>query len=213
VKSQYMKALFYSAVMFASAAQHVNAQTVADAIGNCSKEENALKRLVCFDEIAKSINRLDGANQTISELAGQTQNIQNQTSTAPSAPVAPPVTVVAPDAPVPIVPSVPKVSAPVASKDAEQEQVDSFGLDEPTEDKTFLVDGELNSTIKEIEERTARRTRFILENGQIWELAESTSVGLPRVGDKIVIRERALGSYFLRKASVNRSFRVKRVEN
>ncbi|MBT1452213.1 hypothetical protein KJ365_15100 [Glaciecola sp. XM2] len=193
MKSQYMKALFYSAVMFASAAQHVNAQTVADAIGNCSKEENALKRLVCFDEIAKSINRLDGANQTISELAGQTQNIQNQTSTAPSAPVAPPVT--------------------VASNDAEQEQVDSFGLDEPTEDKTFLVDGELNSTIKEIEERTARRTRFILENGQIWELAESTSVGLPRVGDKIVIRERALGSYFLRKASVNRSFRVKRVEN
>ena len=83
---------------------------------------------------------------------------------------------------------------------------------QPPKDTTFLADGELKSIIKEIQSSNKRRLRFVLENDQIWENADNSKVGLPRVGDAVVIRRGALDSFYLRKANVNRSFRVRRIE-
>ena len=163
------------------------AESVSDALVICSNETNSLKRLVCFDRVVQQLRSYQGGNEALLS--------KPQRTTAPPVSAVPPV-------------NTPKT--PVVNKES---AVDSFGLPQPSEDESYLVDGDLYSTIKKVLKPTTRRFQFVLANGQIWEKTEGGDSGLPRVGDKIVIRRQALGAFYLRKENVNRSFQVKRIEN
>ncbi|MBU3024034.1 hypothetical protein [Aestuariibacter sp. A3R04] len=47
------------------------AETVADAIQACRNEQNDLKRLICFDAVAESMNIYAGAAKSVDEVASE----------------------------------------------------------------------------------------------------------------------------------------------
>jgi hypothetical protein len=162
-----------------------SAETVSDALLECAEKSNSLTRLVCFDRVVQQLRDYDNLDDVLISreqiLTDQARAIQPQ----------------------------PRIEPQADSK--ESDSADSFGKPKRSADDTYLVDGELFSTISEIIDERGRRLRFVLANGQVWEKTEGGNAGLPRVGDNIVIRKGALGSFFIRKENVNRSFQVKRI--
>lgn len=183
--------LLFALLGFTIYSQAAQAESVEDPVITCSKESNPLKRLVCFDEIAEQISSLEQKNDAVTSKPPE-QVVQPLDSGAKRIPL--------------------KNTVSTLPETKGKDDVDSFGLAPPPEGGTFLVDGELKSIIKEIQSSHMRRLRFVLENGQVWEYADNSKVGLPNIGDNIVVRPGALGSFYLRKANVNRSFRVKRIK-
>ena len=47
---------------------NAHAETVADAMEKCRNTDNSLKRLICYDNIAKSLNQYDGTSAQVSQL-------------------------------------------------------------------------------------------------------------------------------------------------
>ncbi|AEP28309.1 hypothetical protein [Brumicola nitratireducens] len=198
------KGLFFALLSLAVFSQETHAESVEVEIVLCSKESNPLERLVCFDKIAEQIN-------------ASGQRVEAITSSAPVQ-VVPPVAI---DTDVNSIPeenaliSLPETEVVDEVKDEVEDkvkdEVDSFGLPQASKDLTVLDNGELNSVIKKIQRSPRRPVRFILENGQVWENSDNSTMGLPSVGDAIVISPGALGSFYLRKADINRTFKVKRI--
>lgn len=203
--------------------QKASANNYKDAIIECSKKTDVLKRLVCFDGIAEQINALayqaevsDEVNLSPSQSVAPSPDslapsIKEFTNAEPTAAQTPAANIDPPTEIAPII--VNKAEAKTQPKSDMQAEIDSFGLKKEVENDTVLVDGELNSVIAEIRVQNNRRTRFVLTNGQVWEKVDSSRVELPDVDDKVVLRSGAMGSFYLRKADRNRSFRVKRISN
>lgn len=192
------KGLFFALLCFAVFSQKAHAESVEVDIALCSKESNPLERLVCFDKIAERINASEQINEAI------TSNSPVQAIPPIDADVNP---IPAEDALIPL----PETIVKDEVKEKVKDEVDSFGLPQASKNVTILDNGELRSVIKKIQRSPRRPVRFILENGQIWENSDNSTMGLPSAGDAIVISPGALGSFYLRKANINRSFRVKRI--
>ncbi len=186
------KGLFFALLCLAVFSQEARAEGVEVDIVLCSKESNPLERLVCFDKIAEQINASKPRNEAV----------------ASSSPVQaiPPIAI---DTDVPPIPADDALSS--IPETEVKDEVDSFGLPQEPKDVTILDNGELNSVIEKIQKSPRRPVRFILENGQIWENSDNSTMGLPSVGDAIVISPGVLGSFYLRKADINRTFKVKRI--
>lgn len=190
---------------------NTNAQNLAESVSQCAKETNALKRLVCFDELAKTVDAFDK------------QTVKAKAPTVTKVPAAAAITTITPALPAAIVstpaqkPSTKVKQAAKADIEAqatkEEQEIAEFGLPPSTLKDTELVDGELLSSIVDIRKTNILRYRYTLANGQVWEKTDSNKQGLPRVGNKVVIRSGALGSYFMRKVNTNRSFKVKRISS
>ena len=43
---------------------NVQAETVADALEKCRNTDNSLKRLMCYDSVAKSLNKYEGSDDS-----------------------------------------------------------------------------------------------------------------------------------------------------
>ena len=55
-------------LLCAFGAFNAHAETLADAMEKCRNTDNSLKRLICYDNIAKSLNQYDGASAQVSQL-------------------------------------------------------------------------------------------------------------------------------------------------
>ena len=55
-------------LLCAFGAFNAHAETVADAMEKCRNTDNSLKRLICYDNIAKSLNQYDGTSAQVSQL-------------------------------------------------------------------------------------------------------------------------------------------------
>lgn len=66
------RAVSLIALICAFSAVPSQAETVAAAIEKCRNTDNSLKRLVCYDNVAKSIRQYDGANNELSQLPALT---------------------------------------------------------------------------------------------------------------------------------------------
>ena len=60
--------LSLATILCAFGAFNAHAETVADAMEKCRNTDNSLKRLICYDNIAKSLNQYDGASAQVSQL-------------------------------------------------------------------------------------------------------------------------------------------------
>lgn len=166
-----------------------HAESVGDALQACSEESNSLKRLVCFDRIAKNLRQYDG----LDEVASQRLPITPPRPESPPRPVA-------------------DGRTPVKSDSNTEEE--NFGLKKETGiiRDAVLIDGKLIATVTAIKETPSRKHRFTLNNGQVWEQIETERKGLPVVGETIEIATGLFDSFFLSKPDSNRRFRVKRIQ-
>lgn len=165
-------------------------ESVIDELVTCSETKNSLKRLICFDEAVKELKAYDGKQTT------NQSNSPSQTSSAAS--------------------SNPK-SVPKSEIIATTEKIEEFGRvkntsTDPSHLNTTILNGELHSSIVDLIEMKGRRLKFVLENGQIWEKTEGGNAGLPKVGEKVIIRSESLGAFYLRRSTSKRSFKVKRID-
>ena len=91
-----------------------------------------------------------------------------------------------------------------------QTDMANFGINMTLKDETYLHEHRLVSKIVGVQKTKQRRTNFVLANGQIWELLENIKIGLPKKGDSVIIRQEALGGFYLRKEGLKTSLRVTR---
>lgn len=202
------------------------ANNYEDAIIECSKKNDVSIRLVCFDAIAEQINafayeapksddvNLSDSQSVDSSLVSAAPITKESANIADTEPLVEPTPLASAESLTDMALVIADKSEPkIKPSSVMQAEIDSFGLQNVTENDTVLVDGELNSVIAEIHLQNKRRTRFVLANGQVWEKMDSSRVELPDVDDKVVLRSGAMGSFYLRKANRKRSFKVKRIGN
>ncbi|MEL4281424.1 MULTISPECIES: hypothetical protein [Shewanella] len=149
----------------------------------CAGITDKLERLVCYDNLAASI---------------QVTTVTNNT-TAPIA-VAPVVTPAA-------APAAVATAAPVAAATTNVE--DNFGMEvkrvqENTTDKIYL-------DVESIAEDAYGALKVTFTNGQVWKQTENRKFNL-KVGEKVFIEKAALGSFLMGTESRNAKVRVKRLK-
>ncbi|MDH0450299.1 MULTISPECIES: hypothetical protein [Shewanella] len=172
--------LLTGAVLLVSA--QANA-AIEQQLTQCAGITDKLERLVCYDNLAASI---------------QVTTVTNNT-TAPIA-VAPVVTPAA--APVAVT-----TAAPVAAAATNVE--DNFGMEvkrvqENTTDKIYL-------DVESIAEDAYGALKITFTNGQVWKQTENRKFNL-KVGEKVFIEKAALGSFLMGTESRNAKVRVKRLK-
>ncbi|BFT28995.1 hypothetical protein D210916BOD24_01710 [Alteromonas sp. D210916BOD_24] len=62
------RALSFITVLCAFQVFSVQAETVSEALNKCRNTDNSLKRLVCYDRVAKSLDQYQGANEDIGTI-------------------------------------------------------------------------------------------------------------------------------------------------
>lgn len=178
-----MKKTLYAGLLLATLPVH--ADTIESALNSCSMQDNALKRLVCYDTVVKNLNQYQGLDKNYD----------------PVMPLRPsqPVNASAPTqaAPVPVAPVAPKASA------------SDFGLakrENDPENKDMM-----NSKVAKIIEGSYGKLTMSLENGQIWRQIDSSRLKV-KVGDQVFIKRGILGSFRMGKPDTNKRMRVKRIK-
>ncbi|QYJ71052.1 hypothetical protein K0H59_18850 [Shewanella sp. FJAT-51649] len=174
--------LLTGAVLLVSA--QANA-AIEQQLTQCAGITDKLERLVCYDNLAASI---------------QVTTVTNNT-TAPIA-VAPVVTPAA-------APAAVATAAPVAVAAAATNVEDNFGMEvkrvqENTTDKIYL-------NVESIAEDAYGALKVTFTNGQIWKQTENRKFNL-KVGEKVFIEKAALGSFLMGTESRNAKVRVKRLK-
>ncbi|WP_088209984.1 hypothetical protein [Shewanella sp. Shew256] len=174
--------LLTGAVLLVSA--QANA-AIEQQLTQCAGITDKLERLVCYDNLAASI---------------QVTTVTNNT-TAPIA-VAPVVTPTA-------APAAVATAAPVAAAAAATNIEDNFGMEvkrvqENTTDKIYL-------DVESIAEDAYGALKVTFTNGQVWKQTENRKFNL-KVGEKVFIEKAALGSFLMGTESRNAKVRVKRLK-
>jgi len=172
--------LLTGAVLLVSAQANAG---IEQQLTQCAGITDKLERLVCYDNLAASI---------------QVTTVTNNT-TAPIA-VAPVVTPAA-------APAALATTAPVAAAATNVE--DNFGMEvkrvqENTTDKIYL-------DVESIAEDAYGALKITFTNGQVWKQTENRKFNL-KVGEKVFIEKAALGSFLMGTESRNAKVRVKRLK-
>jgi hypothetical protein len=172
--------LLTGAVLLVSAQANAG---IEQQLTQCAGITDKLERLVCYDNLAASI---------------QVTTVTNNT-TAPIA-VAPVVTPAA-------APAAVATAAPVAAAATNVE--DNFGMEvkrvqENTTDKIYL-------DVESIAEDAYGALKITFTNGQVWKQTENRKFNL-KVGEKVFIEKAALGSFLMGTESRNAKVRVKRLK-
>ncbi len=172
--------LLTGAVLLVSAQANAG---IEQQLTQCAGITDKLERLVCYDNLAASI---------------QVTTVTNNT-TAPIA-VAPVVTPAA-------APAALATAAPVAAAATNVE--DNFGMEvkrvqENTTDKIYL-------DVESIAEDAYGALKITFTNGQVWKQTENRKFNL-KVGEKVFIEKAALGSFLMGTGSRNAKVRVKRLK-
>ena len=203
--------------------------SIEDRIEGCSLISNALERLVCFDSVADSIQRAktmpltqeehEGGNSrtassTEIDVGATPERVEREVVTSKEPAIVAQAPTLYTGSDVQKQRSTPKRATPKNETIAEkQTRIESFGAESiqgiPT--KTRVEKAALYSEITALVGNPTRKLGFVLENGQVWEKLDGPNYGLPREGDKVIIEQRSLGAYYLRKANANRSYKVVRL--
>ena len=168
----------------------VNAQqsSIAEAIDHCSNENNSLKRLVCYDRLAKSMRQYSGLNEAVSAVLPP-KAIQRDSAPSLSGPAA-------------------TVATPAARQPTSEEQ---FGLERKRAAEKAAAIDKLYAKVLKVAKGSRNLVVFTLDNGQIWRQSESSTF-TAKAGDTIYVERGAFGSFYMGKDNSNRRAKVKRDE-
>lgn len=181
-----MKKLSFVALLLCAATSPSQAESISDALKDCGRQQNSLKRLVCYDKVVQSLDRYTG----LDELMHVPAPLPAQGSTRPS-------TAGAPYKPQPRVES----AAPSSPSS-------DFGME--NRPKNNAID-KLYASIVGIKKSARKRYVLTLDNGQVWNQTDNETLML-KEGQMIYVERGALGAFYLSKDSVNRRIRVKRAK-
>lgn len=166
----------------------VFANPLADALAECRQQQNALKRLVCYDEINP------GLTAAATDLNLATSNtVSNKVVQAHGQ---------APERPMPT-----RKPENAAAKAAPAKS--DFGLEhKQTADKQA---DQLYLTVKSISYSPRKELIVEFDNGQIWRQNDSSYYDI-KVGERHFIKRGMLSSFSLGNDDNNRTIKVRRVE-
>ncbi|RDV26657.1 hypothetical protein DXV75_06625 [Alteromonas aestuariivivens] len=160
----------------------LNAATLEQSLSQCSAENDSLKRLLCYDRLAESLN-------------------QNQLQLQPSKGSENPPVVAVP----------PKTEAQVNSpKVASSGQEIAFGLEHKQAPKVDQ-DERLYGKITKLSETPYDKYIITLDNGTVWTQTDSSPLRL-KVGDQVYVERGMLGAFYLSTDKVKRRIKVVREE-
>lgn len=161
------------------------AQTLASAIQSCAQEKDSLKRLICYDKVAKETNQYKDGDTAFSPVPAVSKANSKAAAHVNAAQHASPV-----------------IDAQVA--DTEQ----NFGLDErkrpENETDKILV------SIQNKDKDAYGKWILTMTNGQVWKQTDTGSYRLPDA--QLYVERGVLGSFFLGAEGINRKIRVKRIK-
>lgn len=162
----------------------------------CSQKKDSLVRLLCYDEIAKSLNsdQAKVANHTSSK----NNNRDGVDATARQVAATGSQTTA-------------KISPTTEQITTDLQQVEKFGSENITSKPSAQSEQltEVIFTIKSVEKSIRGKWNIVFDNDQKWKQTGSDKIKLT-VGDQVEVSKGALGSYRLKKVGSKRTIRVKR---
>ena len=174
-------------LLCAFGAFNAHAETVADAMEKCRNTDNSLKRLICYDNIAKSLNQYEGANAQVSQLQAY------RTESAPKP-----------------MPQAQATIPPVANKPAEvQKPENDFGLEHRRD--LSAEASEISLTIASFKDSLRGKKIITFSDGSVWHQSDSTYLKIEE-GQQVSIERGLLGSFYLSVEGINKRMKVKRVK-
>ncbi|MBU2978687.1 hypothetical protein [Alteromonas sp. C1M14] len=176
--------------LFLALSASAQAETVSDALQECSNEPNDLKRLMCFDALTESMNIYANADQSVAEAASERPK---------------PMPVQAPQAP--------EVAATVSTPaPAPQTAVaDDFGLEAKRQAEENLPKV-LSAMVTEVTSSPRGDAIITLDNGMVWRENDKSSRLKVSKGDSITIERGVLGSFYLGRSGKNSRMAVYRIK-
>ena len=167
------------------------AQNVNEALTDCSKELDSLKRLVCYDRLAAGIP----SPLLKRALPEETKTIAPELKAK-----------IVAKAPIPVMPV-----TPATQKTAEQAKIatSDFGMEHKV--KQDKMQDKIYATLTAVTKTPLKKLLLTLDNGQRWKQTDSGSLRL-KVGEQVYVERGALSSFFVSKEGVNRRLRVKRIK-
>jgi hypothetical protein len=165
------------------------AQTISNLIVNCGKETDSVKRLVCYDSLAKKIAKNPPVTQNIKSHVP----IKESTASATSAPTSTAETSVTSE----------------NQSEAMSGAVSRFGMERQIAREE--ADDIIYAHVSSIKKDYYGKLSVELDNSQTWKQSDSNRIRL-EVGERLYIQRGALGSFFMSKDDTNRRVRVKRTK-
>ena len=77
--------LSLATLLCAFSAFNAHAESIGDVMETCRNTDNSLKRLMCYDRVAKSLDQYDGVNAQVSQVQAYKEANRNQVSPRPGA--------------------------------------------------------------------------------------------------------------------------------
>ncbi|REL37191.1 hypothetical protein [Thalassotalea euphylliae] len=149
----------------------------------CQSEADSLKRLVCYDGVAKSLSsELPAKQPAVNADKVPATASENVLAAAPA-----------------------KKSPKIVQVDAE----DIFGQE--AKFKSSQVD-EVRFVIKSATLSKRKKWRFVFENGQKWEQKDTDRFAKFVAGQEVIIKRGVMNAFYLKKPDANRTIRVKRIK-
>ncbi|MCW8107977.1 hypothetical protein OPS25_05650 [Alteromonas ponticola] len=162
----------------------VCAETIEEALVNCSKVENSLQRLMCFDKVVKDVKQYSGVEAAVKRgYAVPGTAAQNDAAPRPAPRHSFEATTVK--------------SAPTP-----------FGLE--AKEQTEEVE-EITSTVAKIDKAPRGELIITLSDDAVWRQRDDKHYKL-KVGDVVKIERGMLGSFYLSKPDQNTRIKVKRTK-
>lgn len=184
-----MKKLSIVAVLLAAATTPAQAQSISDALKDCGRQQNSLKRLVCYDKVVESLDRYTGLEDLVHVPAplppAAAGAAAGNAATQQGAPYKP---------------------QPRAASSAPATSGGDFGMENRRSDDA--VD-KIYANIQSIKKNARKRWVVTLDNGQVWYQTGNDSLSLKQ-GQTVYVERGALGAFYMSRDDVNRRIRVKR---
>jgi hypothetical protein len=176
------RAVSLIALICALGASSVQAETVAQAIEKCRNTDNSLKRLVCYDNVAKSLRQYEGVDSELSQLPALTVK---RPASVPSTPVQP---------------------AQPEARNAVPEN--EFGLEHKRD--LSKEASELQVTIAELSKTVRGKHKLTFSDGSVWQQTDETYLKFEK-GQVVTVERGLLGSFYLSVEGLNKRMKVKRL--
>ena len=174
----------------------VFSQDLPEQLRKCSLQQNALKRLVCFDTLSQNLTPVPGATEPSKQTTVASVEPQKLIETTSPEVVVPPKKSIAPT----------KAIEPVQQSISANTTKD-FGL---KRNAKFEESGDkVVAKVSAARKNPFKKYIITLDNGQVWKQFDSTSLKIA-VGETVEIKRGSLGTFFLGKDGVHKRLRVKR---
>ena len=164
------------------------AETLNESLAKCTKIQDDLARLVCFDDLAKqalmSASAARQANVTVPAAKSSIAAIETTATPVAKAKVA---------------------VAPAAKKAAE------FGAEHLKKSNVVEEDLQVVFTIAKLKKDQYGKWRFTFKNGQQWKQTDDKHLRV-KVDESVLLKKGVMGAVYLKKHGANKKIRVKRLK-